>query len=241
MNGRPVPGRPRGVDAESPTLARPTARDVHVWRVELRGDSDRYVASLSAAERVRHARLRHERRDQFAISHGAVRQVLGAYLGRDARDVPLDAASGRPPSVPGLELSLTHCDELALLAVAVGPVGVDIEALNRVEPRDLRELADTTLSAAELTQFLLTPADQQVRAWLRSWVRKEAVLKSRGVGIGGRPPRELDVSLDRVDEVTIVDIDIGPAHVGAAAITPPAERIVLRDWIDRSRSVAAHP
>jgi len=223
------------VDAESPTLARPTARDIHVWRIELRGDPERHVASLSAEERGRHSRLRDERRDQFAISHGAVRQVLGAYLGRDARDVPLDAASGRPPSVRGLGLSLTHCDELALLAIALGPVGVDVEALNRLEPGELPELADTTLSPAELTQFLQTPSQHQARAWLRSWVRKEALLKACGEGIGDRPLRGLDVSADQVDGLTLIDLDVGPNHLAAAAITPPAERIVFRDWIDGSR------
>src|SRR5215211_4034304 len=104
------------------TMARPTARDVHVWRIEVAGDAEQHVASLSAAERSRLARLRGEQRDRFAISHGAIRQVLGAYLACPAADVPLESPAGQPPTVAGLELSLAHCDDVALLAVAVTPV-----------------------------------------------------------------------------------------------------------------------
>jgi len=206
-----------------------------VWRIELIGDADRYVGSLSPGERARHARLDGAPRDRFAISHGAMRQVLGTYLTRAARDVPLESLSGRPPSVPGLDLSLTHCDELALLAVALDRVGVDIEATNDIEPGELRELADATLSPPELTQLLMTPPNEQARAWLRFWVRKEAVLKARGEGVGDRPLNHVDVSADRVADLTLVDVDVGPGHLAAAAMTPPATRVVLRDWIDRSR------
>jgi phosphopantetheinyl transferase len=66
-------------------------------------------------------------------------------------------------------------------------------------------------------------------------VRKEAVLKARGEGLGDRSLCELDVSADRVDELTLVDLDLGPSHLAAAAITPPAVQITLKDWIDESR------
>ncbi len=158
------PGTPREVASNAPTVARPAARDVHVWRIEL----------------------------------------------------------------------LAHCEQLALFAVAVTPVGVDVEATNRVAD-DLRELAEATLSPAELRQFLTTPPQDQARTWLRSWVRKEAVLKARREGLDRRSLRELDVSADRVEELTLVDLDLGPSHVAAAALTPPAARITLRDWTDDSR------
>jgi len=215
-------------------MARPTARDVHVWRIELLGDADRHVASLSPGEHGRLERLCGEQRDRFAISHGAIRQVLGAYLGCAPADVPLESLSGQPPSMVGLELSLTHCDDLALFAVAVTPVGVDIEATSRVGSDDLEELGEATLSPAELRQFLMTPSEDQPRAWLRSWVRKEAVLKARREGLGDRSLCEVDVSDDHVGELVLVDLEVGSSHVGAAAITPPAARITLKDWIGQS-------
>lgn len=206
-----------------------------MWRIELLGEPEGYVASLSPGERVRLERLHGKQRDRFAISHGAIRRVLGAYLGCAARDVPLESLSGQPPRVPALELSLTHCDELALLAVAVTPVGVDVEATDRVASDDLRELAEETLSPSELRQFLMMPFEDQPRAWLRSWVRKEAVLKARREGLDRRSLRELDVSAERVDVLKLVDLDVGPGHLAAAALTPPAARVVVRDWMDESR------
>ncbi len=216
-------------------MARPTARDVHVWRIELLGGAERYVASLSPGEHIRLERLRGEQRDRFAISHGSMRQVLGAYLGCAPADVPLESPSGQPPSIVGLELSLTHCVRPALFAVALTPVGVDVEATRHVESGDLAELAEATLAPAELRQFLTTPSEDRTRAWLRSWVRKEAVLKARGEGLGDRSLCELDVTSDRVDGLTLVDLELGPDHLAAAAITPPAVRITLEDWIDASR------
>jgi 4'-phosphopantetheinyl transferase len=216
-------------------MAPPTARDVHVWRIELLGDAERYVASLSPGEHIRLERLRGEQRDRFAISHGAMRQVLGAYLGCAPADVPLESPSGQPPSIVGLELSLTHCDRLALLAVALTPVGVDVEATRHVASDELAELAEATLAPAELRQFLMTPSEDQTRAWLRSWVRKEAVLKARREGLGDRSLSELDVSADRVGDLTLVDLDVGPSHLAAAAVTPPAARVALKDWSGDSR------
>ena len=221
--------------SDIPRVARPTARDVHVWRIELLGDADRHVASLSPGEHTRLERLRGERRERFAISHGAMRQVLGAYLGCAPAEVPLESPDGQPPTMAGLELSLTHCGRLALLAVAITPVGVDVEATSNVEADDLAELAKATLTPAEMRQFRVTPPEDQARAWLRSWVRKEAVLKARGQGLANRSLCELDVSVDRVDGLTLVDLDLGSNHLAAAAITPPAIRVTLKDWIEQSR------
>ena len=218
-----------------PTLPRPTARDVHVWRIELVRDADRYVASLSSAEQRRLERLAGAPRERFAVSHGAMRQILGAYLGCRPIDVPLDAPSGEPPRVTGLELSLTHCDQLALLAVALTRVGVDAEDTGRVADEEIAALAEATLTPAEMERLLEAPSDERARVWLRSWVRKEAVLKASGEGFRDRDPSEVDVSADRVGGLVLVDLDVGRDHVAAAALTPPAGRVRLSDWIDKPR------
>src|SRR3989441_173002 len=221
--------------SDIPRVARPTARDVHVWRIELLVDADRHVASLSPGEHTRLERLRGERRERFVISHGAMRQVLGAYLGCAPADVPLESPDGQPPTTAGLELSLTHCGQLALLAVAITPVGVDVEATSNVEADALAELAKATLTPAEMRQFRVTPPKDQARAWLRSWVRKEAVLKARGQGPGNGPLGGRDVWVARVDGLTLVALALGSTHPAAAAITPPAVRVTLKDWLDKSR------
>jgi len=217
-----------------PTLARPTARDVHVWRIELLRDADRYVAWLSPTEHRRLERLDGTPRERFAVSHGAMRQILGAYLGCRPVDVPVEAPYGQRPRLAGLQLSLAHCDRLALLAVAVTPVGVDVEATADAATDDLLALAEATLTPAEMRRLLATPPDERARVWLRSWVRKEAVVKAAGEGFRDRSPVDLDVSAYRVGGLILTDLDVGVGHMAAAAITPPAVRIAVRDWIAES-------
>lgn len=210
------------------------ASDVHVWRIELFGDADRYVALLSAQEHTRLKRLRAERQEAFAISHGAMREVLGAYLGCAPVDVPLSSPYGQPPGLAGLELSLTHCDDLALLAVSLMPVGVDVEMTTHVPAAELAKLAKQTLTAAELRQFQRAPAGDQLAMWLRSWVRKEAVLKALRRGLGDQPLCRLDVSGDDVEGLTLLDLDLGASHLAAVAIRHCAPRVTITDWIRRS-------
>ncbi len=219
----------------SPTVPRLSVCDVHVWRISLVGDGDHHVMSLSAAERARLERRRGVQRDLFAISHGAMRQVLGLYLGCAAADVPVESCYGRPPRVAGLELSLAHCDELALLAVALHRVGVDVESTANEDDDDLELLAEATLTPAELRGFVQAAVEERSRLWLRSWVRKEAVLKARGLGLGDHALCELDVSGDRIGGLAVVDLNVGPGHLAAIALTPPARRVSVGEWADESR------
>lgn len=206
-----------------------------MWRIALDGDGDHHVASLSAAERARLERRRGRQRDRFAISHGAMRQLASRYLGSDAADVPMEARYGHQPRVEGLELSLTHCDDLALCAVALGPVGVDVEATADADDDDLDLMAEATLAPAELRIFRDAADEERAHWWLRFWVRKEAVLKARGLGLGDHALCELDVSGERTGELAIVDLDIGPGHVAALAVSPRTCRVTTGEWVDESR------
>lgn len=214
---------------DRPAVTLPSTRDVHVWRIELRG-SDPDLASLSREERARLERLTGAARARFAASHGAMRQILGSYLGCAPADVPVEARSGEPPRLLGFELSLAHCEGLALLAVALRPVGVDVEAIDHVASEELAELAAATLTRAEARRLRRLPPEARARAWLRSWVRKEAVLKAWRQGLDEHAMTELDVSADRIDDLALVDLDLGPDHLGAAAISEPAVRVIQRDW-----------
>jgi 4'-phosphopantetheinyl transferase len=215
--------------------ARPGTADIHLWRIRLTANVDRLIASLSTPELQRLGRCHGDRRMRFAISHGAMRDVLSDYLDCTPAAVPLRAEYGRAPSVPGLWLSLAHCDRLALLAVSGAPVGVDVEAVEDADDEDLLDLAEATLAPAELRRFCATPAADQPRSWLWLWVRKEAALKARGEGLADRCLRDLDVSNDRVEELTLADIDIGAGHLAATASRASNVRISLKEWTDESR------
>ena len=207
-----------------------------MWCVDLRGDAGAHLAVLSTEERARLDRLRGAARRRFAISHAAMRRALAMYLGRPPDDVPLAAPYGEPPRTPGLHLSLAHGEQLGLLAVAPAPVGVDLEELSRVQADELAELAETTLTLREKAAFERTSPPDRARAWLRWWVRKEAVLKGRGLGLSDRLPTEVDVSGDRFEGLALIDLDVGAGHVAALAGAPPLERIRVMTWPPGRRS-----
>ena len=79
----------------------------------------------------------------------------------------------------GLHFNLSHSGDLALIALAPVPVGVDLER-------------DTPLDAQALAQAWFTPAEQGRLAcgdddFLSLWTAREAVLKAMGTGLSGEP------------------------------------------------------
>ena len=215
----------------SDTLRVPDPGAVELWLVPLDGDEAPHAALLSAPERARLARRRGAARRQFAISHGAVRRIVAAYQGCVPAAAALTAAYGLPLQADGgLELSLSHCDDLALVAVACTPVGVDVEALNRVDDDDLEDLAELALSHVELAAFHAASQRRRPRSLLRSWTRKEACLKARGEGVGDVALAEIDVSRDVVGGLTVVDLDAGPQHMAAVAVACASAQVTWREF-----------
>jgi 4'-phosphopantetheinyl transferase len=67
-----------------------------------------------------------------------------------------------------------------MVAIAAGPVGVDIEAL---PSRETVEEVSGLLHPAERSEILGAPASEQAELFARLWTRKEAYLKAVGVGL----------------------------------------------------------
>lgn len=126
---------------------------------------------------------------------------------------------------PGSALSLSHTDGLALIAIAGGRVGVDVEHVtNRPADADLEDLVALTL--AEHERAALGPAGPL--GWLQLWTRKEAVLKATGPSsLVDSAIRDIDAFADGARE-----LELGPDHVGAVAVAAGASRIVQRRWRD---------
>jgi 4'-phosphopantetheinyl transferase len=152
------------------------------------------LALLDATERKRAARFqRPAPAAEFVSCRAAVRRILAPLLGiRPAalrlgrRPCPgCGAADHGPPRVTEPEcdwwISLAHSGGAGLLAVAGAPVGVDLE---RARDVPVEELAGIALSPTEAAHVRALPGEpDRIRAFLRCWTRKEAVLKGAGVGI----------------------------------------------------------
>lgn len=154
---------------------------------------------LAPYERARAGRLpAGPRRADYVAAHILVRlcaaQVTGAppdtlTLGQTCGDCAGED-HGRPylRDRPGIGVSLSHTAGTVAVAAGPGPVGVDVEDASAAvfDPR----LAARVLAPAELATVHADP--NPARAFLRLWVRKEALVKV-GVTTLGRL-RELDLT-----------------------------------------------
>lgn len=144
---------------------------------------------LDEAERQRVAMVRRPQlRRRFVAAHGAVRVIVGGYLGvpperirwRTGRHGKPELAGAGADVDAGWQVNLSHSDDLAVVAVAQRrPVGVDIQ---RLPPGvDVVRLAARFYPEPE-TRFVASargPAAQADR-FVRLWARKEACVKAAG-------------------------------------------------------------
>lgn len=138
---------------------------------------------LNAGERGRVARFHREgaRRD-FVAAHLLVRLCAGQLLGIAPTEVAFaqycpacrGTDHGRPllTDRPDVHLSLSHADGVVAAAAGHVPVGIDVERRARARGTDVMQ---RVLTAAELD--LVTAHSDPDYAFLRQWVRKEALIK----------------------------------------------------------------
>jgi 4'-phosphopantetheinyl transferase len=175
---------------------------IDVWMVPLRqppSTLDRCRRCLSADELDRAGRFAvASARDRFLAARGALRMVLGAYLGVDAHKLRfVYGPYGKPSLAPELRrgavhFNLSHSGELALIAVTTGrDLGIDVERVHAAP--DFVSVVNHFFSPQERERLLNLPGRERVAAFFRFWTRKEAVLKGLGRGIAS-PLDGLDVS-----------------------------------------------
>lgn len=198
----------------------------------------RLRAHLSPGELERAARFRFRRdADRYAAARGILRTILARHLRAHPADVVLETGSrGKPHLGPagaakGVEFSVAHADDLALFALGVAaPLGVDLE---RVVPLpDLDSLARAWCAAPELEEVLAHPPARRAEALLRTWTRKEALLKATGEGMV-RDPSRVDTSTPP-DGWTFVPLRPAPDFVGTLAVRAPSVRVACHTWSSRA-------
>ena len=157
------------------------------------GDRARAAAFTFAADRHR-----------YRVAHIALRRTLSGYTGIPPGQLefgrepcPCCGGPGGRPALAGhrgLHFSLAHSGDAVAIAVAVEPVGIDIE---RMPGRCTCDLA-SAMHGDDAAIVGRLPEPQRHDAIMRWWTGAEAVLKCTGAGIGhgmdgfgvlgGRPP-----------------------------------------------------
>jgi enterobactin synthetase component F len=166
---------------------------------------------LTAAERERRDRLhRADDRAAFVAAHVLVRECAARLLGVEVGEVEIaqrcagcGGPHGRPTvaGVPDVHVSLSHSRGVVAAAAAWSPCGIDVEPL--------RPIAPIAAVLTEAERAWIADQTDPSAAFLRLWVRKEALVKA-GFGSLNDP-----LSLD--------------------ALTPP---VPVTDWTD-GRAVGA--
>ncbi|WP_143018826.1 4'-phosphopantetheinyl transferase superfamily protein [Geodermatophilus sp. DSM 45219] len=221
-----------------------------VWWVcpdDVRPEHDRL---LGRADLVRRARLACPAdRRRLTAAAAVARLVLGAALGTPPAALQIDrtcatcgSPHGRPrlPDEAGLHFSVSHSADCVVVAVLPGcPVGVDVETVGRFAPGEVAALAECALAGPEREHLAGLPEPEQPQAFTGYWVRREAVLKATGQGLGV-PPEGLVVSPPSTAPRVLRHDDAGPvwlrdlpapsgAVAALAGLGTPPDDVVDRD------------
>ena len=229
-------------------LAAPSGGDIHIVRLPLAGDrGDLLRAVLSVDERERADRFRFDRdRGRFIAARAGLRQILGACLNSDPRELVFEYGSQGKPALAGsgslLQFNLSHSGDMAVYALADGrEIGIDIERLDA--QRDNDGIANRFFTAVESKTLSMIPNERRHLAFTQLWVRKEAFLKAQGQGlfmsldgmeisVGHEAPRIIALPDEPSADSSwfISDIDADPDYASAVVVSGPEGVIRGYTW-----------
>jgi 4'-phosphopantetheinyl transferase len=156
-------------------------------RLTLRHGVDSPAAAARACVPAEHAAAGRFRRSEDALRHLAgralLRRALAELAGVDAHGLAFSTGPQGRPSLPGCPVSfnLAHAGEQVWVALAHGAeVGIDVE---RIDALPVGELPIDVLAVAERAGLDGLASEALRSAFMRAWVRKEAVLKAIGTGL----------------------------------------------------------
>lgn len=190
------------------------------------GEAGELLDQRERAKVARHLRPQDVR--MLTMTYALHRLLLAHALDVAPGQVPIDRDRRGRPVLHGqhLSTSLSHADGLAAFAITrAGPVGVDIEPVTR--QASMAEIRAHVCHATEQGDYPLTPAG--TLAMLALWVRKEALLKAAGVGLGREmssfsAPEGVPVCLEPElqGELAARMLDAGRGCLAAVATRPAA-------------------
>jgi 4'-phosphopantetheinyl transferase len=195
--------------------------DLWLWRLD---DCD--PSLLAEDERARAERFVFDRdRVRYIAARARLRRILGGYLDCAPESLRFAYGTAGKPALPGISFNLSHCGDLAALAVCADavPLGVDIEAVRPVE----ESVARLFFAAGERAALQALPEAEWLLAFHRCWTRKEAYVKALGTGLGA-DTRSFEVSIGHEAALlwcatgdagrwSVRDIALPPGFVGAVA------------------------
>ena len=181
--------------ADRPPSLRPGELHVWLWRIDP-SQEHQLGSTLSPGEWERASKFKQsEHRADFVVCRGALRGLLGHYVGTEPPQVQIFYTEDGKPFVDcrtaNLKFNISHSCGYALFAFSLGlEVGVDIERMDAgvIDAGLLKHC----LHDNELETYHSLSADEKAPFFFKCWTRKEAYLKLRGDGFAVSPT-EIDL------------------------------------------------
>ena len=171
------------------------------------------TACLNAADEEQASRFRFEKdASHWRTCRGALRCILGQALELDPAGIAFELGAHGKPHLPpphhGLHFNLSHCRDLALVALTrFGPVGIDLEPAGRTPT--LLDCEPSFCHPDEIARLPAAPDDRAARL-LDLWTSKESLLKALGTGLS-LPPESVSLAAGNAsDHPLLRDFRIHP-------------------------------
>ena len=224
--------------------------EVHVWRARLyyQPSGLQYFETLLSRDEISRARrFRFPiHRNSFVSCRGILRLLLSRYLQTTPENINLELSEyGKPflaqHHATNIRFNLSHSDDLALFALTRGrSIGVDLECIKPAIVED--SVPEQFFSPREVAVLRKIPRQHQPAAFFECWVRKEAYVKARGMGLSlaldsfevslgaDEPARLLSTFPDPQDAERWTIQSLSPAPGYAAALVVEGHGWIPQYW-----------
>jgi 4'-phosphopantetheinyl transferase len=180
------------------------------------------ILTVEESERAARFAFRHLQHS-FILARGALRMLLGQYLGAAPNAIPLRYGSQGKPGLgesARLRFNVSHSGALAMFVFTLDcEVGIDVEEIRPVP--EMEQIAMRQFSAGQTAELMSLPAGMREPAFFRCWTRMEAYVKAlgRGMASGHGVAAGPGMSATRAEAGawTLHDLDVPPPYAAALA------------------------
>ena len=168
-----------------------------IWKcLDIRAfTTSEYLAAYQNLDDVKRARVEktRQRKDRMrtVAADALARRMLGEAMGVSPEAIRFVYAENGKPSVAGggYEFSISHSDDIVVVAIHAGPVGIDVEHIREVSPRLAKKYfcEDENFyvfghEPRDVDFEHMASTDIRMR-FFEIWTAKEAYLKRIGEGL----------------------------------------------------------
>lgn len=169
-----------------------------------------------------------ETRAEFLSARALLQSCLFAMGGGAEKMQLFSPGNGGKPYLIGgrqqLFANISHTDGLVAVALSsVGEIGVDVEIDRALE--DLSAMAQATLTDREYAA--VQAAEDPERAFRLLWVRKESLLKAKGLGVFTDLKRwDVLAPSEFSPTMTLIDLRLPTRYLGALTLTKGQSKFI---------------